>query len=103
MHCFTGTPRLAAEALALGMHISFAGIVTFPKGANVREVAAIVPADRLLYETDSPYLAPIPHRGKRNEPAWVAQVVEALATLRRVPLQELKQQSSANFETLFRP
>ena len=82
MHCFTGTPRLAEEALALGMHISFAGIVTFPKGANVREVAAIVPADRLLCETDSPYLAPIPHRGKRNEPAWVARVVEALATLR---------------------
>jgi TatD DNase family protein len=103
MHCFTGSPRLAEEALALGMHISFAGIVTFPKGANVREVAAIVPADRLLYETDSPYLAPIPHRGKRNEPAWVAQVVEALATLRRVPLQELQQQTSANFETLFRP
>lgn len=103
MHCFAGTPRLAEEALALGMHISFAGIVTFPKGANVREVAAIVPADRLLCETDSPYLAPIPHRGKRNEPAWVAQVVEALATLRRVPLQELQQQTSANFRTLFRP
>ena len=66
LHCFTGTRRLADEALALGMHISFAGIVTFPKGANVREVAAIVPADRLLCETDSPYLAPTPHRGKRN-------------------------------------
>jgi len=103
MHCFTGTPRLAAEALALGMYISFAGIVTFPKGANVREVAQMVPADRLLCETDSPYLAPIPHRGKRNEPAWVAQVVESLATLRRVPLQELQQQTSANFQTLFRP
>ena len=64
MHCFTGTPRLAEEALALGMHISFAGIVTFPKGANVREVAAIVPADRLLCETDSPYLRPTPHRGQ---------------------------------------
>jgi TatD DNase family protein len=103
MHCFTGTPRLADEALALGLHISFAGIVTFPKGANVREVAAMVPADRLLCETDSPYLAPIPHRGKRNEPAWVARVVDALATLRRVPPQELQQQTSANFQTLFRP
>jgi TatD DNase family protein len=103
MHCFTGTPRLAAEALALGMHISFAGIVTFPKGANVREVAAIVPADRLLCETDSPYLAPIPHRGKRNEPAWVGRVAEELSTLRGVPLQELRQQTSVNFHTLFRP
>jgi len=103
MHCFTGTPRLAEEAIALGMHISFAGIVTFPKGANVREVAAIVPADRLLCETDSPYLAPIPYRGKRNEPAWVGRVFEALSTLRGVPLQELQQQTSANFQTLFRP
>ena len=85
MHCFTGTRRLAEEALALGMHISFAGIVTFPKGANVREVAALVPADRLLCETDSPYLAPTPHRGKRNEPAWVVRVAEELAALRGVP------------------
>ena len=79
MHCFTGTRRLAEEALALGMHISFAGIVTFPKGANVRDVAALVPADRLLCETDSPYLAPTPYRGKRNEPAWVVRVAEELA------------------------
>jgi TatD DNase family protein len=103
MHCFTGTPRLADEALALGMHISFAGIVTFPKGANVREVAATVPADRLLCETDSPYLAPTPYRGKRNEPAWVARVAEELSALRRVPLDELREQTSANFQTLFRP
>ncbi len=84
MHCFTGTRRLAEQALALGMHISFAGIVTFPKGANVREIVPFVPADRLLCETDSPYLAPAPHRGKRNEPAWVAKVAEELATLRGV-------------------
>ena len=103
MHCFTGSPKLAAEAIDLGMHISFAGIVTFPKGANVREVAAVVPADRLLCETDSPYLAPIPYRGKRNEPAWVARVAESLASLRRVPLPELQQQTSANFQQLFRP
>ncbi len=103
MHCFTGTPRLAAEALALGMHISFAGIVTFPKGANVREVAAVVPADRLLYETDSPYLAPTPYRGKRNEPAWVARVAEELAALRGVPLDDLRGQTRANFDALFRP
>jgi TatD DNase family protein len=103
MHCFTGTPRLAEEALSIGMHISFAGIVTFPKGANVREVAANVPADRLLCETDSPYLAPTPHRGKRNEPAWVVRVAEDLAALRRVPLDELTRQTSANFDMLFRP
>jgi TatD DNase family protein len=103
MHCFTGTPRLAEEALALGMHISFAGIVTFPKGANVRDVAAVVPADRILCETDSPYLAPTPHRGKRNEPAWVVRVAEELATLRGVTLDDLRRQTSANFETLFRP
>lgn len=103
MHCFTGTRRLAEEALALGMHISFAGIVTFPKGANVRDVAAVVPADRLLCETDSPYLAPTPHRGKRNEPAWVVRVAEELATLRRMPLDDLRRQTSANFAALFRP
>jgi TatD DNase family protein len=103
MHCFTGTRRLAEAALVLGMHISFAGIVTFPKGANVREVAAMVPADRLLCETDSPYLAPTPHRGKRNEPAWVVRVAEELSALRRVPLDGLREQTSANFQTLFRP
>jgi TatD DNase family protein len=103
MHCFTGTLRLAEEALALGMHISFAGIVTFPKGANVREAAAIVPADRLLCETDSPYLAPTPHRGKRNEPAWVVRVAEELAALRGVPVEDLRRQTSANFDALFRP
>ena len=103
MHCFTGTRRLAEEALVLGMHISFAGIVTFPKGANVREVAALVPADRLLCETDSPYLAPTPHRGKRNEPAWVVRVAEELSALRRVPVDELREQTSDNFQTLFRP
>lgn len=103
MHCFTGTRRLAEEALTLGMHISIAGIVTFPKGANVREVAAIVPADRLLCETDSPYLAPTPHRGKRNEPAWVVRVAEELATLREVAVDDLRRQTSANFDALFRP
>ena len=103
MHCFTGTRRLADEALALGMHISFAGIVTFPKGANVREVAVGVPADRLLCETDSPYLAPTPHRGKRNEPAWVVRVAEELAALRGVAVDEVRRQTTANFGALFRP
>jgi TatD DNase family protein len=103
MHCFTGTRRLAEEAIALGMHISIAGIVTFPKGDNVRDVAALVPGDRLLCETDSPYLAPTPYRGKRNEPAWVVKVGEELATLRRVPFEDLRGQTTANFEALFRP
>ena len=103
MHCFTGSLRLAEQALALGMHISFAGIITFPKGANVREVAAVVPADRVLCETDSPYLAPTPHRGKRNEPAWAVRVAEELAALRQVPLDDLQRQTTANFVALFRP
>jgi TatD DNase family protein len=103
MHCFTGSRRLAEEALALGMHLSFAGIVTFPKGANVREIAAIVPPDRLLCETDSPYLAPTPYRGKRNEPAWVLRVCDALATLRGTSLDELTRQIDRNFDALFRP
>lgn len=103
MHCFTGTRRLAEEALALGMHISIAGIVTFPKGGNVREVAAIVPSDRLLCETDSPYLAPTPHRGKRNEPSFVMRVAEELAALRQEPLEQLHAQLARNFDALFRP
>jgi TatD DNase family protein len=103
LHCFTGTLRLAEEALSLGMYISFAGIVTFAKATNVREVAVRVPADRILYETDSPYLAPTPHRGKRNEPGWVVRVAEDLAALRSVAVDDLRRQTSANFAALFRP
>lgn len=103
LHCFTGTRRLAEEALALGLHISFAGIVTFPKATELRAIAPVVPDDRLLCETDSPYLAPTPYRGKRNEPAWVARVVEDLAVLRRVGTAELHERISANFSALFRP
>jgi TatD DNase family protein len=103
LHCFTGTQRLAEEGLALGLHISFAGIVTFPKATQLRAIAPIVPADRLLCETDSPYLAPTPYRGKRNEPAWVARVVEELAMLRGVGTVELQEKIEANFLTLFRP
>ena len=103
LHCFTGTRRLADEALALGMHISLAGIVTFPKAANLREIAGIVPADRLLCETDSPYLAPTPYRGKRNEPAWVVRVAEELAAARNEAIDVLSGQVDANFSDLFRP
>jgi TatD DNase family protein len=103
LHCFTGTRRLAEQGLALGLHISFAGIVTFPKASELREIVPLVPDDRLLCETDSPYLAPTPHRGKRNEPAWVARVAEELARVRGVPLERLQEQVSTNFSALFRP
>lgn len=103
LHCFTGTQWLAEQALALGLHVSFAGIVTFPKAANLRDVARQVPADRILCETDSPYLAPTPYRGKRNEPAWVVRVAEELAAARREPLEMLTRQIDTNFAALFRP
>jgi TatD DNase family protein len=103
LHCFTGTQHLAQQALALGLHVSFAGIVTFPKAANLRDIAGRVPGNRLLSETDSPYLAPTPYRGKRNEPAWVVRVVEELAAARREPAEVLDRQIDANFTELFRP
>jgi TatD DNase family protein len=103
LHCFTGTRALAEQALALGLHISFAGIVTFPKATALRDIAPLVPENRLLCETDSPYLAPTPYRGKRNEPAWVMRVVEELALLRQVPAAALQARLAANFAALFRP
>jgi TatD DNase family protein len=103
LHCFTGTERLAGEGLALGLHISFAGIVTFPKAGNLREIASNVPIDRLLCETDSPYLAPTPYRGKRNEPAWVVRVAEELAAARSDTVESLSRQIASNFSALFRP
>jgi TatD DNase family protein len=103
LHCFTGTSRLADEGLTLGMHISFAGIVTFPKAGTLREIAGRVPTGRLLCETDSPYLAPTPYRGKRNEPAWVVRVAEELAAARQVPVDALVRWIGENFATLFRP
>jgi len=103
LHCFSGTQRLAEEGLALGLYVSFAGIVTFPKAAQVRAAAPLIPADRILCETDSPYLAPTPYRGKRNEPAWVARVLEELASLRGVPTSDLQGRIASNFVALFRP
>jgi TatD DNase family protein len=96
-HCFTGDEDMARAALDLGFHLSFAGIVTFPRSTTLRDAAKITPADRLLAETDSPYLAPVPHRGKRNEPAYVARVYQTLADLRGVPVEELTRQVTANF------
>jgi TatD DNase family protein len=102
-HCFTGTAALAQAGLDLGFYISLAGIVTFPKAAELREAIRAVPIDRLLTETDSPFLAPVPHRGKRNEPAHVARVVAALAELYQMDAAELGERTAANFHALFRP
>jgi TatD DNase family protein len=103
LHCFTGTDVLRDAGLALGFYVSLAGIITFPKAAELRETARGVPLDRLLTETDSPFLAPVPYRGKRNEPAHVARVVEALADMHQTPSGEVGRRTAANFHTLFRP
>jgi TatD DNase family protein len=103
LHCFTGTPALADAGLALGLHISLAGILTFPKAAELRETARRVPLDRLLVETDSPFLAPVPYRGKRNEPAYVARVVETLAEMHGMTPGDLAARTASNFHTVFRP
>jgi len=103
LHCFTGTDALADAALALGFYISFSGVVTFPRAEALRRTARRVPLDRLLTETDSPFLAPVPHRGKRNEPAHVARVVATLAEMHQLPPDDLGQRTAANFHALFRP
>jgi TatD DNase family protein len=102
-HCFTGDILMARRALDIGFYVSYAGIVTFPKASDLRETVKIVPADRLLIETDSPYLAPVPHRGKRNEPAYVGRVLESLAAVRGEPAAELEAQVTRNFVRLFGP
>jgi TatD DNase family protein len=102
-HCFTGDVAMARLALDIGFYVSLAGIVTFPRSAALRDVAAFVPADRLLVETDAPYLAPVPHRGKRNEPAFVAGVLEQVAGLRGVAAGVLGAQLVRNFDALFGP
>jgi len=103
LHCFTGGPREAERFLALGAYLSFSGIVTFPNAPEVREAAALCPADRLLVETDSPYLAPVPHRGRRNQPAWVPLVGEVVAQVRGVPVGEVAELTSANARAVFTP
>jgi TatD DNase family protein len=100
-HCFTGDSAMARAALDLGFFLSFAGIVTFPRAAELREAARLVPVDRLLSETDSPYLAPVPFRGKRNEPAYVARVVEALAETRGETPAEVAAATQRAFGVLF--
>ena len=101
-HCFTETEAVARAALDLGFYISFSGILTFKTAQALRDVAAFVPLDRCLIETDSPYLAPVPHRGKTNSPAFVPFVAQQIAALKGVPVEAVAQATSANFERLFK-
>ncbi len=101
MHCFTGDWETAARAMEMGFYISFSGIITFNSATELREVARRVPDDCLLVETDSPYLAPVPYRGKPNQPAYVRQVAERLAELRETSVEDIAQTTTNNFQTLF--
>ena len=102
LHCWTGTPKQMKQFLDLGFYISFSGIVTFPKAHEIHECAKIVPSDKYLIETDSPFLAPVPHRGKRNEPAFVENVANFIANLRSTELITIAKESSKNAEDLFK-
>ena len=102
LHCFSSGPELARRSLALGGHVSFSGILTFKKSEEVRAIAAEVPLDRLLVETDAPYLAPMPHRGKRCEPAHVAETAKVLAAVKGVSAEEIARLTTENFHRLFK-
>ena len=102
LHCWTGTPKEMEQFLALGFYISFSGILTFPKAHAIHECAKIVPCDKYLIETDSPFLAPVPYRGKRNEPAFVENVANFLADLRSTELITIAKESSKNAKDLFK-
>ena len=102
LHCFTGTLDHARRGLDMGFHISFAGNSTYRKTQHLRDVASEIPLDRMLIETDSPYLAPQPYRGKRNEPAYVVEVAKTLAAVRNLPPEEFAAATAANFRRLFR-
>jgi TatD DNase family protein len=101
LHCFTAGRPLAEAAMEMGGYISFSGILTFPKSTELRDIARDMPADRILVETDSPYLAPMPHRGKRNEPGWVAHTAATLATVRGLDTEALGALTTANFRRLY--
>lgn len=102
LHCFTGTVEHARAALDMGFVISFAGNITYPKAHNIRDAAVMAPIDRIFIETDSPYLAPIPHRGKRNEPAFVVEAARQIGKLRGMAVEEVGQWTSKNFRRFFR-
>ncbi|MCX8505152.1 MAG: TatD family hydrolase [Alphaproteobacteria bacterium] len=101
IHCFSGGVEFGQEMLRLGLYLSFSGIVTFKKAESVRHMAATAPSERILSETDSPFLAPVPHRGKRNEPGFVAQIVAEIAVLRNENHERVEQQIATNFQRIF--
>lgn len=101
IHCFTSNYSFAKKVLDLGLYISFAGIVTFKNAQDIQEVASKIPLDRMLVETDAPYLAPVPKRGKRNEPAYTRYTAEYIANMRNIPFEELARQTTNNFYSLF--
>ncbi len=101
LHCFTGNEQQTRECIDLGFYLAFGGVTTFPKSTSVREAARITPLDRLLIETDSPYLAPVPHRGKRNEPAFVAHTAKLLAEIQHLSPEELADETTRNFMQVF--
>ena len=103
MHCFTETWEVAEAALAMGFYISFSGIVTFKSAKQIKDVAQRTPLERILLETDAPYLAPAPHRGKLNQPAYVKHVAEEIALLRGIGIDEVGRRTTENFERLFKP
>src|SRR5581483_1761957 len=100
MHCFSGGPSEAERSLQLGFYLSFGGILTFPRATDVHAAARLAPADRLLLETDAPYLAPVPKRGKRNEPALMVHTARRLAELRGEPYEEIARATTENFQRL---
>jgi TatD DNase family protein len=102
LHCFSSSRELAERAIVMGGYVSFSGIVTFPKSSELRDIARDLPADRLLVETDAPYLAPVPFRGKRNEPAYVAHTAKVLAEVRNLESKALADLTTENFRRLFR-
>jgi TatD DNase family protein len=101
LHCFSSGRKLAEHAVEMGGYVSFSGILTFPKSEEIRSIAADLPADRLLVETDAPYLAPVPFRGKRNEPGWTAHTAKRLAEVRGITIDALADLTTANFRRLF--
>lgn len=102
MHCFTGNAEQARECADLGFYLAFGGVTTFPKSDAIREAVRVTPIDRLLLETDAPYLAPVPYRGKRNEPAYVQHTAKVIAATRGISIEDLAAKTTGNFEHLFR-
>jgi len=103
MHCFSGSLAMARNCLEMGFHISFSGLLTFPKAQDIRQVAQAVPMDRLLIETDAPYLAPVPFRGRRSEPAFVVETAKVLAEVKQVSLDTVARCTTENYQRLFHP